>query len=59
MSIFDRLFRIGKANVNAAIDKIEDPVKIIDQVLRELDEDVDIVTAAVTSQMAVEKRFER
>lgn len=59
MSIFDRLFRIGKANVNAAIDKIEDPVKIIDQVLRELDEDVDKVTAAVTSQMAVEKRFER
>lgn len=59
MSIFDRLFRIGKANVNAAIDKIEDPVKIIDQVLRELDEDVEKVTAAVTSQMAVEKRFER
>jgi len=59
MSIFDRLFRIGKANVNAAIDKIEDPVKIIDQVLRELDEDVEKVTAAVTSQMAVEKRFQR
>jgi len=59
MSIFERLFRIGKSNVNAAIDKMEDPVKIIDQVLRELDEDVEKVTAAVTSQMAVEKRFER
>lgn len=59
MSIFERLFRIGKANVNAAVDKLEDPVKIIDQVLRELDEDVEKVTAAVTSQMAVEKRFER
>lgn len=59
MSIFQRLFRIGKANVNAAVDKLEDPVKIIDQVLRELDEDVEKVTAAVTSQMAVEKRFER
>lgn len=59
MSIFERLFRIGKANVNAAVDKMEDPVKIIDQVLRELDEDIEKVTAAVTSQMAVEKRFER
>lgn len=59
MSIFQRLFRIGKANVNAAIDKIEDPVKVIDQVLRELDEDIEKVTAAVTSQMAVEKKFQR
>lgn len=59
MSIFQRLFRIGKANVNAAIDKIEDPVKVIDQVLRELDEDIEKVTAAVTTQMAVEKRFAR
>lgn len=59
MGIFDRLFRIGKANVNSAIDKMEDPVKMIDQILRELDNDVEKVTAATTSQIAVEKRFER
>jgi len=59
MSIFNRLFRIGKANVNAALDKLEDPVKMIDQILRELDDDIEKVTAAVTTQMAVEKRFER
>lgn len=59
MSIFQRLFRLGKANVNAAIDKMEDPVKVIDQVLRELDDDIEKVTAAVTTQMAVEKRFAR
>lgn len=59
MSVFKRLFRIGKANVNAALDKLEDPVKMIDQILRELDEDIAKMTAAVTSQMAVEKRFER
>lgn len=59
MSVFQRLFRVGKANVNAAIDKLEEPVKIIDQVLRELDEDIAKVTAAVTSQMAVEKKFAR
>jgi len=59
MSIFKRIFRIGQANVNSALDKLEDPVKMIDQILRELDEDIAKMTAAVTSQMAVEKRFER
>ncbi|OBR67329.1 hypothetical protein A7K91_19105 [Paenibacillus oryzae] len=59
MSIFQRLFRIGKSNVNAALDHLEDPVKMIDQVLRELDEDIEKVTSAVTTQIAVEKRFER
>lgn len=59
MSIFKRIFRIGKANVNSALDKLEDPVKMIDQILRELDQDIAKMTAAVTSQMAVEKRFER
>jgi phage shock protein A len=59
MGFFQRLFRIGKANLNAALDHLEDPVKMIDQILRELEQDVAKVTAAVTSQMAVEKRFER
>lgn len=59
MSVFKRLFRIGQANVNSALDKMEDPVKMIDQILRELDADVAKVTAAVTTQIAVEKRFER
>ena len=38
MSIFDRLFRIGKAEANAAVDKIEDPAKMAAQILRELKE---------------------
>lgn len=59
MSVFKRIFRIGQANVNSALDKMEDPVKMIDQILRELDADVAKVTAAVTTQIAVEKRFER
>jgi len=36
MSIFDRLFRIGAAEANAAVDKIEDPAKMAAQILREL-----------------------
>ena len=38
MSIFERLFRIGKAEANAAVDKLEDPAKMADQILRELKE---------------------
>jgi phage shock protein A len=58
MSFFRRLFRIGQSNVNAALDKMEEPVKMIEQILRELENDLAKVTAAVTTQMAVEKRFE-
>jgi len=36
MSIFDRLFRIGAAEANAAVDKLEDPAKMAEQILREL-----------------------
>ena len=36
MSIFDRLFRIGQAEANSAVDKLEDPSKMADQILREL-----------------------
>jgi len=36
MSIFDRLFRIGKSEANALVDKMEDPGKIADQILRDL-----------------------
>jgi phage shock protein A len=36
MSIFDRLFRIGKSEANALVDKMEDPAKIADQILRDL-----------------------
>lgn len=38
MSILDRLFRIGKAEAHAAIDKLEDPAKMAEQILRELRE---------------------
>ena len=38
MGLFDRIFRIGKSEVNAAVDKLEDPIKMADQILRELKE---------------------
>jgi phage shock protein A len=36
MGLFERIFRIGKSEANAVVDKLEDPIKMADQVLREL-----------------------
>ena len=46
MSIFQRLFRVGKSEVNAAIDKFEDPIKMTEQGIRDLKRDLN---AAMTS----------
>ena len=40
MSLFQRLFRIGVANANAVVDKMEDQVKMADQIVRELGENL-------------------
>ncbi len=40
MSLFKRLFNIGKAEANAAIDKLEDPIKMTEQGIRDLKKDL-------------------
>ena len=40
MSIFKRLFGIGSAEVNSALDKLEDPVKMTEQGIRDLKQDL-------------------
>ena len=41
MSIFDRLTRIWKAAINSGIDKLEEPIQMTEQGIRELKEDLD------------------
>lgn len=36
MNIFKRIFRVGQAEIHAAVDKMEDPIKMTEQGLREL-----------------------
>ena len=36
MNIFRRLFRIGSAEAHSALDKLEDPIKMTEQGIREL-----------------------
>lgn len=40
MNIFKRLFKIGQAEANSAIDHMEDPIKMTEQGLRDLQEDL-------------------
>ena len=40
MSIFQRIFRVGKAEAHAVIDKLEDPIKMTEQGIRDLKKDL-------------------
>ncbi len=41
MSIFKRLFKIGEAEANAMVDKLEDPIKLTEQGIRDMKQDLD------------------
>jgi len=41
MSIFKRIFSIGKAEANSALNKLEDPIKMTEQGIRDLKVDLD------------------
>lgn len=41
MNIFKRLFSIGSAEANSALDKLEDPIKMTEQGIREMKADLD------------------
>lgn len=59
MGILARFGDIIKANVNAMIDKMEDPSKMIDQYLRDMMEDLAEVKRETAGVMAEEKRTKR
>lgn len=59
MSIFARISDIFKANVNDALDKAEDPEKMIKQMVIEMEESVNKTTLAVSGAIANEKSLER
>jgi len=41
MSIFKRLFKIGEAEANSMVDKLEDPIKLTEQGIRDMKNDLD------------------
>lgn len=59
MNILTRFKDIMSANINALLDKAEDPEKMIDQCLRNLSSDLGKVKAETASIMAEEQRSKR
>ncbi len=59
MGIFSRISDVFKASVNDALDKAEDPEKMIKQMVIEMEESVNKATLAVGNAIANEKQLER
>ncbi|NLV51618.1 MAG: PspA/IM30 family protein [Clostridiales bacterium] len=59
MAILERFGDIIKANINAIIDKMEDPSKMIDQYLRDMMDDIAEVKRSTAGIMAEEARTKR
>ncbi len=59
MGIFSRLFNVGKAEAHAAIDKLEDPIKMTEQGIRDLKNDLDKSLQALAEVKAMAIRSKR
>ncbi len=59
MSILTRFKEIMSSNINALLDKAEEPEKMIDQILRNLNNDLGKVKAETASIIAEEQRAKR
>lgn len=59
MGIFKRLRDVTMASINDLLDKAEDPVKMLNQFLRDMEEDIQEAEVAVAKQIAIEKKFKQ
>jgi len=53
MNIFKRLLRIGQAEIHSAVDKMEDPIRMTEQGIREMREDLDKAIEALAQIKAM------
>lgn len=63
MGLFDRVSRVIRSNLNAAVSSAEDPEKILDQAIIDMQEDLvqmrQAVAGAIASQKRVQQQYER
>jgi phage shock protein A len=59
MGLFDRVGRVVRANLNSLVNQAEDPEKILEQVVTEMQSDLIQVRQAVAQAIATQKRTER
>lgn len=58
-SLFKRMKTMVSSELNAALDKAEDPVKLLDQYMREMASDIREAETAVAKQIANEKMLKK
>ncbi len=58
MGIMDRLSRLLRANVNDALDRAEDPEKMLDQILRDMQGNIQTAREQVAAMIAQEKELD-
>lgn len=58
MGILDRVSRLVRANVNDLVDRAEDPEKMIDQILRDMQSNISTARTQVAAMIAQEKELE-
>lgn len=59
MGIFKRMKDMTKASVNEALDKIEDPIIMLNQYLRDMESEIHQAEVTVAKQMANERRVKQ
>jgi phage shock protein A len=59
MGLFDRVSRVVRSNLNAAVSAAEDPEKILEQALIDMQEDLIQMRQAVASAIASQKRLQQ
>ena len=59
MGLFDRVSRLLRANINDIVSKAEDPAKILDQAVEDMQKDLVELRMAVASSIANQKRTEQ
>lgn len=59
MGVFSRLFKIGQAEANTLVDKLEDPIKLTEQGIRDLKKNLDESLIAFAEVKAINIRTKR
>ena len=59
MGLIDRILRVIRANINALVGQAEDPEKILEQTVGDMQEDLVQLRQAVAQAIATQKRTER
>jgi len=59
MSFFNRIFKIGQAEAHAVVDRFEDPIKMTEQGIRDLKNDLQVAMTSLAEVKAIALRTRR